>query len=377
MKRRNLLSFLFISATLGLIIALAFGNSELSNAWETLFTLNLGWVLAAFLGFLFNTFFDALSMYYFLYKQKHRVSLGTACYVSLIGFYYSNITPGASGGQPMQVYYLNKRNVPVAIGTSAVSIKFFAQQMMLVLISTVLWLTNKSFVDTQLAGVKWIIYIGYAINFASIPLILLVALHRPLVQTVITFFVKLGAKMRLLKHPEERIIRISAGLDVYHASILRLAKHPSQIIGMLMLAGLSALGLMSVPVSVYYAFRMSGTPWPQILTASFLLFLSASYTPLPGASGAQEGGFLAFFGGMFSQGVIGLAILVWRFFTFYLFLIIGAVMSIFANIRNNRRRAREEKAAALAQAAPQPMPDLPDGPAAAPPTTAGDTGITG
>ena len=39
--KRNLLSFLFIAATLGLMIALAFSNSELADAWDALYTLDL------------------------------------------------------------------------------------------------------------------------------------------------------------------------------------------------------------------------------------------------------------------------------------------------------------------------------------------------
>ena len=43
-------------------------------------------------------------------------------------------------------------------------------------------------------------------------------------EAIVTFLIRLGAKLRLSKHPEETIVRVSAGLDVYHASILRLAK---------------------------------------------------------------------------------------------------------------------------------------------------------
>ncbi len=344
MKRRNLFSLLFIAATLGLMIALAFSNRDLTNAWDALLTLDMRWVLGALCAIAANVAFDTLCLYFFLHRQKYKVSLRVAGYVSLTGFYYSNITPGASGGQPMQVYHMSKHGVPVPIGTSAISIKFFAQQVAVVAMSSALWFLNRVFVDVQLAGVRWAIYIGYALNFASIPLILLVALHRPLVQAVITFVIRLLARLKLVKHPQESILRVNAGMDVYHASILRIAKHPGQLIGMLGLAALSTLGLMAVPLFVYRAFGMQGAPWGQLLTASFLLFISASYTPLPGASGAQEGGFLLFFGSFFTKGVVGLAILVWRFFTFYLFLLIGAAMSIVNNLRENRRRARMEKA---------------------------------
>ena len=81
-----------------------------------------------------------------------------------------------------------------------------------------------------------------------------------------------------------------------------------------------------------------------MLTLSFLLFVSASYTPLPGASGAQEGGFLLYFRGIFTGGTVGLALLAWRFFTYYLFLITGVIVVLnekFLMRREYRRLAAE------------------------------------
>ena len=363
MKRR-IFSFLFIAATLGLIVVIAFSNSDLTNAWEALFTLKVEWLLCAFLGWFGYMFFDMLGLHYFLRKQKYPISFWFSTYVTLLGFYYCNITPGSSGGQPMQVYYLSKRKIPVPISTSALSIKFLALQIMLVIITSALWFFNRDFVNAQLPKVKWFIYIGYGINFLSIPLILLVALHRHLVQAIILFFVRILVKLHLIKRPEERIVRIEAGMDMYHMSILRLMKYPKRIIGQLLFAGLSLLSVMSIPISVYHAFSLNGEHWYNLLTVSFLLFVSASYTPLPGASGAQEGGFLIFFAGLFTQGTIGLALLVWRFFSYYLFLLVGALISIGGSIRGHfadRKLAAQEVAEAAEpkpgeaeETAPQP-----------------------
>ena len=74
---------------------------------------------------------------------------------------------------------------------------------------------------------------------------------------------------------------------------------------------------------------------------SCLLFVSASYTPLPGASGAQEGGFLLYFRGIFREGTIGLGLLIWRFFTYYFSLITG----VFTVIGEKILIRREKKAA--------------------------------
>ena len=66
----------------------------------------------------------------------------------------------------------------------------------------------------------------------------------------------------------------------------------------------------------------------EMLTIATLLFISASYTPLPGASGAQEGGFVVFYNGIFPSGTIFSALLLWRFFTYYTMLLIGFILSL-------------------------------------------------
>ena len=98
-------------------------------------------------------------------------------------------------------------------------------------------------------------------------------------------------------------------------------------------------------IFVYHAFGQHGTHWYQLLTLSCLLYVSASYTPLPGASGAQEGGFVLYFGRIFLNGTIGMALLTWRFFTFYIFLIVGIGMVLLEKIilrRENSKRLREK-----------------------------------
>ena len=44
---RKLINFLFIGVTIALVCILAFGNSDLENAWEALFTLDPWWLLGA------------------------------------------------------------------------------------------------------------------------------------------------------------------------------------------------------------------------------------------------------------------------------------------------------------------------------------------
>ena len=57
-----------------------------------------------------------------------------------------------------------------------------------------------------------------------------------------------------------------------------------------------------------------------------LLQVSVSFMPMPGASGAQEIGFSSFFRNYFVNDDLYAAVMVWRFFTYYLVVIAGAIL---------------------------------------------------
>ena len=48
---------------------------------------------------------------------------------ALIGFFFSAITPAASGGQPMQIYYMHKNHISVANSTLALLINLTSMQI--------------------------------------------------------------------------------------------------------------------------------------------------------------------------------------------------------------------------------------------------------
>ena len=362
---KKLLNFLVMFGTFAAVLIIAFSNSELTDAWGTLLTINPIWLFTGILGWVGYIFFDSVSLYRFFLKQGYPIPFYYAIYVTVIGSYYSNITPGASGGQPMQIYFLSKKGVPVGVGTSAATLRLFSMQFMIVATGFVLWLCNREAMAAQLGSVKWLIIVGGVINFSAVPLILLVSFYRPPVQALARFGIRLGAKIRLIKDPDRMLLRANDLLDTYHTSMVQVSKAPFQVVEQMLLMGLSWLSVLSVPVSVYYAFGFSDTPWYHILTISYMIFWSASYTLPPGGSGVQEGGFLVYYRGIFTSGTIGLALLVWRFITFYLGIFAGALLTLFWNFASKRKEKQSAESAEAVSAdspADQPADVLPADP---------------
>ena len=343
-KLKKILSVLFIVLSVAAVVCIAFGNPELSNAWDALRSLDTRWIIGLFFCWAGYAFFDALGTWFCLRRQGFFLGIGTVFSITLIGFYYSNITPGASGGQPMQVNSLRKAGVPVGNGTTAVTVRLVANQFMVSVLSLILLLLNRDFVYQQLQGAIWFVRIGWIINFAVVPLVLLAAFQRRLIRKLATGLIGLLVKIRLVKDRDAATEKTYEVLDTYHNAVHDLLCSPGQVLTQCLCSAASLLALTGSIVFVYHAFGLSGTRWDQLLTLSFLLFVSASYTPLPGASGAQEGGFMYYFNGIFPGGTKGLALLIWRFFTYYLFLFAGVVTVLIERTRlwNSGRRADAE-----------------------------------
>ena len=341
---KKLLSFLLIALSITAVFFIAFSNEDLTNAWDAIKKMNMYWLAGIFGCWLVYTVCDGMNYWFYLRGQGFKFSIGRAINVALIGFYYCNITPSSAGGQPMQVNSMRKAGIPVGYGTMAVTIRFIANQTMTSVIALVLYLLNRDFVHRQLEGAIWLVRIGWLINFAAVPLVLLAAFKRNWVQKLAEMLIKALGKLHLIRNTEAAVSKVTEVLDTYHTALLDLMHSPGQIMLQFACSTVGLLALFSTTVFVYYAFGMSGTHWYQVLTISCLLFVSASYTPLPGASGAQEGGFLLYFRGIFKNGTIGLALLIWRFFTYYLYLIVG-VFTILLEKIILRREARKRKSA--------------------------------
>ena len=340
---KTILNFALIFGTLAVVILIGVNGQEMTGAVEALRSIGPKWIALCALSYLACLSFDSLILYYFLRRQGLRITFRYAMFVTAVGSYYSNITPGATGGQPMQVYYLTKRQIPIGIGTSALTVKFFCFQFMLAVIGTVLWIANGPFIQEQVGASMWILILGYVYNCFSVVMVVLMATNKRLVRFLIRLIIRLGAKIRLCKNPDASMRKWEEVLNNFHDSIMLLMGRPVDLMLQMLFASGQLLSLMAVIFFVYHAFSLQGVSYGQLTALGVMLYTSAAYTPLPGASGAQEGVFALYFAQVFPDGIRLMALLLWRFFTYYLSLIVGAVITLGHGIQQARRRHSLDK----------------------------------
>lgn len=139
----------------------------------------------------------------------------------------------------MQVYYLKKKGVPIGIGTSALTVKFFSFQFMLAFIGTVLWIAYGGYIQARVGSSMWILIIGYVYN-AHVRLpggadgdqqaagVVSAAAGR-----------SAGREAAPAEGPEGALVKCEDVLETFHSSVMMITRRPVDLLLQLLLAARS------------------------------------------------------------------------------------------------------------------------------------------
>lgn len=346
MKKRKinyqqLFSFLLLLLTLAVVLYIGLSGNDINDLLAALWKLTPVDLLACLACWGLYVIFDALGLHHFLHMQGQKIRFGKSLHAAMTGIYYSNITPGATGGQPMEMYRLSKCGVPIGVSGSAMVVKFVFFQGVLLVLGTVLWICHIPFVHAQATGRLWFVVLGYIANFFTIGMVMLMAISKRAVRWVIGRCIAVGVKLHLCKNPEASHRKWENHCQSFLESVQLMIRHPKDMLIQCLIALGQLLSLMAVILAVYHALGLGRVSMGEMLTLGVLLYIGASYVPLPGASGAQEGGFASLFQGVFPDAQLFVALLIWRFSTYYLSVLVGAAMTLCENLHGLRKSKQE------------------------------------
>jgi len=258
-------------------------------------------------------------------------------YYSSVGFFFSTITPSATGGQPAQVLAMTKDGTPAASG---------ALDMLLVTIgyntAAMVWgvfaLFTAGGLTERLGGqVGLLLGLGLAVfGLLDVAMFLFLFLPGP-AKRLLYGCIALAAR---LYPPLDR-----AGLEAVADEHLREYRRGAELIRrapalLARVVGLSIAQLgcsYAMPYVVYRAFGLSGFGLGEVMSLQALCSIAVGYLPLPGSAGAAESVFLRGFRLIYGEALVAPAMILSRTLSCYLVLL--ATGTIFAAGRATRRPA--------------------------------------
>lgn len=343
-KRKKIFILLFVILniiTIGVTALIEFTGSDSGAADNLNFTgLKLHFLIVAFLVFCAVLLAETIKYAVMLKATTNKFHPGMAFQVAALGKYYDNVTPLGSGGQPFQVHYLNKRNVSFGVASSLPIAGFLMNQFafMVLMIIGIIINTSRSFVTSPVLLAS--AYIGM-VFYVIVPVMVVLFTVMPKVSgSILRFFIRIGHKLRLVKHPDETTVKVLHNMEAYRQSLAALSKTKGLLIMVFIFSMAYQICMCSIPYFVLKAFG-AGNAFIDIFFMCVYTYAAVTYIPTPGNAGAAEGTFYALFKTL-KSGNIFWAMLIWRFLSYYMFLVTGVGIYVY-NFVKNKRTFRNKK----------------------------------
>ena len=281
---------------------------------------------------------EAINIKRTLKALGEEITLISSIKYALIGFFFSGITPAASGGQPMQIYYMYKDKITVANSTLTLLINLSCTQIATISIALISVIFNHQYLNKAM-----IIFfiIGVLLNASALSLLLIAIFSKKLLRKLMDFVIKIMKKLKL-RNIEEKIEKLENEITTYQDSSIYIKNNKLVILKTVITTFIQFFAFYSVSYWVYRSFGFNQYNIIQILMLQAVLYATVSGIPSPGAVGVSEGGYIAIFSYIYSENMINSAMLLNRGINFYFLVIFSAVVT-FANMLQSTNKFKVKK----------------------------------
>lgn len=257
---------------------------------------------------------------------------------ALIGFFFSSITPGASGGQPMQIYYMYKDKISIANSTLALLINLSSMQIVTISIALVSVIFNHKYLNSTLT----IFFIlGIILNASALTLLLIGIFSKKLSKKLVDFAIKIMKKLKI-RNIEDKQMKLEYEMTKYQDNSDYIKNNKIMILKILLTTYIQFISFYSVSYWVYCSFGLNEYNFIEIITIQSILYATVSGIPSPGAVGVTEGGFIEIFKTIIPQGMINGAMLLNRGISFYLLVIISGIITAINILKSKKMLKKNE-----------------------------------
>lgn len=214
---------------------------------------------------------------------------------SFTGFFFSGITPSASGGQPMQAYFMKKDGIPVSVSAPVLAIVTVLYKGVLIITSLAVLIIRPAAIMKYLDPVMLWMWLGITLNVIFV-IILISAIFVPgIVRSVLYFCIRIYKKLFKKKNADELLEKADSWIASYTGVTKCFRKKKKTIV-------------LSFLITVFQRFALFLVTWlcctamsierANILVVTFLQAMIASAVdmlPLPGGTGISESIFYTVF----------------------------------------------------------------------------------
>ena len=333
MKSRKKIIFngVFLAVVFALTIYGVFHGEDLSSMMDAIHRADKRWLIPGIALVAFFIWGESIIIWYMMRSSGIQLKKRTCFLFSSVGFFFSCITPSASGGQPMQIYYMKKEKISIPVSTVILMIVTITYKLVLVVIGVGIAIFGRGFLHKYLEGILPVFYLGLALNIFCVTFMTILVFHPLLAKAIMVKGMKLLERLHLVKKKDGLLKKLEDSMDTYRNTAAYLKNNPFVIVKVIGITFIQRMALFAVTWFVYQAFGLHGTGFWEILFLQAVISVCVDMLPLPGGMGISETLFLNIFSPVFG-GLLLPGMVLSRGLGYYGELLISAVFTVVAQL---------------------------------------------
>ena len=328
MKEKNVINTIrnlaFFITLIALTFYFIFKDQNMKELFNIIHNANYIYIFLGIISMLAYFTMESINIKSLLNALGEKLSFLKAFKYTMICYFFSGITPGATGGQPMEVYYMKKEHISATKSTLTLLIQVCSILISTLSISIISVLIKPSILKDNLI---WLFILGLIVNAMALSFMSICVFSKKLTDKMANLLIKLLTKIKINKIDKIKD-KIDKTLEKYNESRIFIKTHKKEFIKSIMRCFIQTIFYYLVPFFVFKALGLSGYNPIQIIMIQAVLYSTTYGIPLPGAVGISEAVYLTLYLPVFHENLIYSAMLLSRGINFYLFIIISCIITI-------------------------------------------------
>ena len=334
LNRKRIMQGAFFLLVMILSFYTVFRGQDMSEVGDAIRRLSPWALCAAVLTALFFVSAEGMMIWYLLSALSEKSSLRRCIAYSFIGFFYSGITPSATGGQPMQLYYMSKDKHGLSESSVVLMTVALIYKFVLVVMGTVILLFWHGTLWDYLQEFFPLYLLGLGLNTALVLILLAVMLAPKGIRGVLIRAEKLLVKCRILKASKHRIEKIEKFVGGYQEAVHFLLAHKRKVFNVCLFTLLQRCSVFVLTWIIYRGFALEGADAITVMMLQASVYIAVDMLPVPGAQGITELMYRNIFVQIFTGGYLMPSLYVTRGISFYFVLLVSMAVVIVGKIQS-------------------------------------------
>jgi uncharacterized protein (TIRG00374 family) len=335
-KKRGIINAVFLMLVFAVTFWLVFRGQDMGkifgyiqNADMRYWLVSMGCVLLFIGG-------EALNIGYLLRTIGQKARALHCILYAFVGFFFSAITPTSTGGQPAQLYYMRKDQIPTPVATLVLMIITITYKAVLIAVGLAVLIFRPANIESHLGPMLGLCWLGLILNIITVGFIFLLVFHPTMARSLTISLVRLFGKIRMIRKPERYILRVETAMEQYRDVSGYFRANMVVVWKVFVITFVQRFLLFSITYFTFRSFGLHRVDFFAVTLMQAMISVAVDMLPLPGGMGAAENLFLAIFDSL-GGGLTLPIMIVSRGLSYYTQLILSALMTVVAHLGIKRR----------------------------------------